>query len=92
MGARKSRSSQRMQEQSEAVAGSGEHGATAIAIASFEVIAAHPVLGLDVLNDRLDRGATTHLAADRGVTRRTWSLSAMPAPAGRAFEQRSEEV
>src|SRR5262249_39473473 len=25
----------------------------------------HPVLGLDVPNDRLDRGAATHLAADR---------------------------
>jgi hypothetical protein len=27
---------------------------------------AHPVLGLHVPNDRLDRGATTHPAADRG--------------------------
>src|SRR5262249_29139942 len=54
------------QEQTEVVAGSGEHGVDAVAVAPFEVIAAHPVLGLDVPNDRLDGGAAAHLAADRG--------------------------
>ena len=54
------------QEQAEVVAGSGEHGIDAVAVAAFEVIATHPVLGLDVPNDRLDRSAVTHLAADRG--------------------------
>ena len=53
--ARKSRSS-----------GSGEHSIDAVTVASFEVIATHPMLGLDVPNDRLDRSAATHLAADRG--------------------------
>jgi hypothetical protein len=50
----------------EVVAGSGKHGVAAVAAMSFEVIAAHPVLGLDIPNDRLDRGAAPHLAADRG--------------------------
>lgn len=54
------------QEQTEVVAGSGEHGVDPIAVAAFEVIAAHPVLGLDMSNDRFDGGAAAHLAADRG--------------------------
>ena len=54
------------QEQPEVVAGSGEHGVAAVAVSSFEMIAAHPVLSLDVPDDRLDGGAATHLAADRG--------------------------
>src|SRR6516225_3714728 len=54
------------QEQTEVVAGGGEHGIDAVAAAAFEVIASHPVLGLDVPNDRLDSGAAPHLAADRG--------------------------
>jgi hypothetical protein len=53
--ARKSRSS-----------GSGEHSIDAVTVASFEVIAIHPMLGLRVANDWLDRSAATHLAADRG--------------------------
>ena len=53
------------QEQTEVVAGGSEHSVAAITVASFEVIAAHPVLGLEVPNDRLDRGAAAHLAADR---------------------------
>ncbi len=36
-----------------------------VAIAALEVIAAHTVLGLEVADDRLDRGAALHLAADR---------------------------
>src|SRR5215469_3970106 len=54
------------QEQPEVVAGRGEHGVDVVAVAAFEVIAPHPVLGLDVPNDRLDYGAAAHLAADRG--------------------------
>jgi hypothetical protein len=54
------------QEQIEVVALGGEHGIDAVAVAAFEIIAAHPVLGLDVPNDRLDSDAATHLAADRG--------------------------
>src|SRR5215469_18723710 len=54
------------QEQTEVVAGGGEHGIDTVAAAAFEIIAAHPVLGLDMPNDRLDSGAATHLAADRG--------------------------
>jgi hypothetical protein len=34
--------------------------------ASTPAVIVHPVLGLDVPNDRLDRGAAAHLAADRG--------------------------
>src|SRR5262249_21433977 len=54
------------QEQTEVVASRGEHGVDAVAVAAFEVVAAHPVLGLEVANDRLDRGTAAHLAADRG--------------------------
>jgi hypothetical protein len=50
------------QKQTEVVASRGEHGVDAVAIAAFEVVAAHPVLGLEVANDRLDRGT----AASRG--------------------------
>lgn len=53
------------QKQTEVVAGGGEHGVYAIAAASFEVIAAQQMLGLDVANDRLDRSAAAHLTADR---------------------------
>src|SRR4029077_20209533 len=54
------------QEQTEVVASRGEHGVDAVAVAAFEVVAAHPVLGLEVAHDRLDRGTAAHLAADRG--------------------------
>ena len=54
------------QEQTEVIAGSGEHGIDAVAVAVLEIIAPHPVLGLDMAYDRLDRGAAAHLAADRG--------------------------
>src|SRR5262249_8205984 len=45
--------------------GGGQHRTDAIAVAPFEIIAAHTVLGLDVANDRLNSGAPFHLAADR---------------------------
>jgi hypothetical protein len=57
------------QEQPKVVAGSGEHGVAAVAVSSFEMIAAHPVLSLDVPDDRLDGGAATHLAADKSRSR-----------------------
>ena len=46
------------------IAGRGEHGIASVAVASFEVIASHPVFGLHMPNDLLNRGTTTHLAAD----------------------------
>src|SRR5215471_10205782 len=49
----------------EVVAGGGEHGIDAVAVTALEMIAAHTVLGLHVADDRLDRGTTFHLAADR---------------------------
>jgi hypothetical protein len=54
------------QEEAEVVTGGGEHRVDAVAVTAFEVISAHPVLGLDMPNDRLDGGAAAHLAADRG--------------------------
>src|SRR5215467_13819229 len=62
-GAQKPR--QPAQEKSEVVAGGGEHGIDAVAVTALEMIAAHTVLGLHVADDRLDRGTTFHLAADR---------------------------
>src|SRR5215831_21091345 len=77
------------QEQAEVVAGNGEHGVDAVAVAAFEVIATYPALGLDVPNDRLDRGAAAYLAADRKrqanwiIARRTRSLPALAKPFSR---------
>ncbi len=45
-------------------AGGGEHGIGAIAVAAFELVAAHAVLGLEMTDHRLDRGAALRLAAD----------------------------
>ena len=53
------------QEQTEVVAGRGEHDIDAVAVVSSEVVAAHPVLGLHVADNRLDRGEAPHLASDR---------------------------
>ena len=53
------------QEESKVVAGGGEHGIDAVAVTTFQIIAAHTVLGFGVTDDRLDRGAALHLAADR---------------------------
>src|SRR5262249_8589370 len=52
------------QEQAEVVAGSGEHGVDAIAIAAGEIVAAHAVILLEVADDGFDGGAPAHLAAD----------------------------
>ena len=41
--------------------GGGEHGIDAVAVAAFQVIVAHAVLGLVVAEDRLDRGTAFHL-------------------------------
>ena len=53
------------QEKGEVVSGGGQHGVGTIAIAALEVIAVPAVLGFEVADDRLDRGAAFHLAADR---------------------------
>jgi hypothetical protein len=53
------------QQQRKVVASGDEHGISAGAVAALEVIAVHPVLGLHVPDDRLDRGAAFHFAADR---------------------------
>ena len=52
------------QQQVEVEAGGGEHGVAAVAVAALEVVATHAVLGLEVTDHRLDRGAALHLAAD----------------------------
>jgi DNA-damage-inducible protein D len=60
---------QSAQQQLEVVAGSGEHGIHAIAFGSLEVIAAHPVLGLEMTDDGFDGGPALHLAANGGGKR-----------------------
>src|SRR5262245_13615943 len=52
------------QEQAEVVASGGEHGVVAVTVAALEVVAAHPVILLDVPDDELDGCTTAHLAAD----------------------------
>src|SRR5258707_15208358 len=52
------------QEEAEVVAGGGEDGVDAVAVATLEMAAAHAVLGLEMTDDRLDRGSALHLAAD----------------------------
>src|SRR5947208_16976265 len=61
-GAQKPR--QPAQEEAEVVAGCGEHGIDAIAVAPFEIIAAHTVLGLGMADDWFDGGSPPHLAAN----------------------------
>src|SRR5438034_988234 len=53
------------QEEGEVVAGGGQDRIAAVAVAALEIIAPQAVLGLGVADDRLDRGAALHLAADR---------------------------
>jgi len=55
-GAQKPR--QPAQEEAEVVAGGGEHGIDAIAVAPLQIIATHTVLGLGMARDRVsvDRG------------------------------------
>jgi hypothetical protein len=45
-------------EQPEVVAGGGEHGVDAVAVASLEMVAARPVVVLEMADYRLDGGAT----------------------------------
>jgi len=66
----KSRSSHRSS-RLEVVVGSGEHGVDAVTVAPFEIIAAHPVLGLDVPNDR-------PTAARRRISRRIGAVTRNP--------------
>ena len=59
-------------------AGGGEHGVDAVAFSALEAIAVHAVLGLEVTDHRLDRGAALHLTAD-GLGDRT-NLARDPDP------------
>src|SRR5947208_3029307 len=52
------------QEEAEVVAGGGEHGIDAIAVAPLQIIAAHTVLGLGMTDDWFDGGSPPHLAAN----------------------------
>lgn len=52
-------------EQAEVVAGGGEHGVDAVAVAALEMVTAHSVVVLEMADHRLDGGATPHLATDR---------------------------
>jgi hypothetical protein len=52
------------QEQAEVVAGSGEHGVSAVAIAALEIIVARQVVALQMADDRLDGSSSPHLPAD----------------------------
>ena len=52
------------EEKAEIVAGGGENGVGAVAVAALEVIAVRAMLGLDVADHRLDRGWAPHLAAE----------------------------
>jgi hypothetical protein len=44
--------------------GRGKHSVDAVAVAALEMVAAHPVVILEMADHRLDSGATPHLAAD----------------------------
>jgi hypothetical protein len=52
------------QEQAEVVASGGEHGVDAVAMPAVEMVAAHPVVVLEMAGHGLDGGAPPHLAAD----------------------------
>ncbi len=52
------------EEKAEIVAGGGENGVGAVAVAALEVIAVRAMLGLDVADHRLDGGWAPHLAAE----------------------------
>jgi hypothetical protein len=44
--------------------GGGEDGVDAVAVLALEVVAVHPMAGLEVADHRLDRAAALHLAFD----------------------------
>ncbi len=48
-------------EQAEVVAGGGEHGVDAVAVAALEMVTAHPVVVLEMADHRLDGGAATRI-------------------------------
>jgi len=55
------------QEKAEVVAGGGEDGVVdAVTVRSFEIIAAHSVLDLEMADDRLDGSSAPHLVKDGG--------------------------
>lgn len=56
--------SEPLDEATEVVADGGEDRVFDIAVAVGEIVATHPVLVLEVANDRLDGGAAAHLPFD----------------------------
>ncbi len=53
-------------EKAEVVAGCGEDGVGAIALATLEIVAVHAVIDLDMADHRLNGGPSLHLAANGG--------------------------
>lgn len=53
-----------VEEEREVVAG-GQHGVDHVALFAGEIFAAHPVLGLEMADDRLDGREPPHFALDR---------------------------
>lgn len=51
-----------VEQEGEVVSGGGQHGVEGVALPA--VVAAHPMLGLDVADDGLDGGGASHLALD----------------------------
>src|SRR5205814_288039 len=63
------------QEEAEVIAGGGEHGIDAIAVAPLQIIAAaNTVLGLGMADDWFDGGSRRSSRRMGLVTRRTWPL------------------
>src|SRR5258708_38796701 len=56
--------SQPFEQAAEVVASGGEDGVSGVAMSSGEVVSAHAMLGLDVSDDRFDRGAAPPVAFD----------------------------
>ena len=51
-------------ETAEVVAGSGEDGVDGVTLTVPEIVAAHPVFGFEMADDRLNGGAPAQLALD----------------------------
>jgi hypothetical protein len=49
-------------EEVEVESGGGHDGVDAVAVTSFEIIAAHPVFGFEMTDNGLDGGSSFHLA------------------------------
>jgi hypothetical protein len=60
------------QEPAEVVAGGGEDGVGGAAVGVFEEVAAYPMFGLGVADNRFDRRASRNSRLMAAVTRRLW--------------------